>query len=317
MDSLNLRLLFVFTDLVLPLIVGYTLHQRHLVNDKAITKLIKFNIVVISTVLSLLSFWVIPLSWDLLWVPACGFLLVLVPGLIGTVLFARRFPDMLDRGAYIASSMLTNLGTLGGVCAFILYNEVGFAYTQLVGTCQNFLLCLIVFPMAQYCYMKATNQIRKTNRLHMLREMFLSWNQLCVVGMFLGLLLNGFGVERPAVLGTAFQGLVHVGAWIAMLPVGFLIELQQVKKYARRVASLNILRFVISPAFFWGIGHFFIADPVFRNTLLILSFCPTAVNAVLSSKLYHLNYNIATSSFFITHAVFLFFIYPILFFLLK
>ena len=107
MDSLNLRLLFVFTDLVLPLIVGYTLHQRHLVNDKAITKLIKFNIVVISTVLSLLSFWVIPLSWDLLWVPACGFLLVLVPGLIGTVLFARRFPDMLDRGAYIASSMLT------------------------------------------------------------------------------------------------------------------------------------------------------------------------------------------------------------------
>ena len=73
-----------------------------------------------------------PLSWSLLLLPLFGFYLVLFPGAIGYALFARRLKDYLDRGAYVASAMLANLGTLGGVCAFILYNETGFAYTQLI-----------------------------------------------------------------------------------------------------------------------------------------------------------------------------------------
>lgn len=162
MDTANLRLIFVLTDLIAPLAVGYFLHQRHLVSGEAINKLIRFNVVCIYTVLALLSFWVLPISWSLLTVPIFGFLLILVPGAIGTVAFARHLGSWLDRGAYIASAMLANIGTLGGVCAFILYDEQGFAYTQLIGTCQNILLVLVIFPMAQYCYMKHTHAVRKT-----------------------------------------------------------------------------------------------------------------------------------------------------------
>ena len=317
MDGMNLRILYVLTDLVAPLAVGYYLHQRHIVSDTTINKLIKLNVVCVYTLLSLLSFWVLPLSWDLLLVPLFGFLLVLLPGAIGYSLFARRIPNLLDRGAYIASAMLANLGTLGGVCAFILYNEPGFAYSQLIGTCQNILLCLVVFPMAQYFYLRHTGSVRKTSRLHTFREMFLSVNQLSLVGMAAGMLFNAGSIPRPAILGPVFQSLVHIGAWIAMLPVGFLIDFQQVRRYEQKVRSLSLIRFVITPLIFVLLTRLIVEDPVLRGTLVILAFCPTANNAVLAARIYHLSVDLSVSSFVITTAGFLFFFFPLLFFLLK
>lgn len=197
MDGASLRILYVVTDLIMPLVMGYFMHHRHWISDNTINKVIRFNVICVYTTLSLLSFWVLPLSWNLLLVPLFGMMLVLLPGAIGYALFARRIENLLDRGAFIASAMLANLGTLGGVCAFILYNEQGYAYSQLIGTTQNFLLCVVVFPMAQYYYLKHTSSVRKSSPGHSFREMFFSINQLSLLGMATGLLLNANGVERP------------------------------------------------------------------------------------------------------------------------
>ena len=317
MDNANLRLIFVVTDLIAPLAVGYFLHQRQLVSGEAINKLIRFNVICIYTILSLLSFWVLPISWSLLIVPIFGFLLILVPGAIGSFCFARRFTSWLDRGAYVASAMLANIGTLGGVCAFILYAEEGFAYTQIIGTCQNILLVLVIFPMAQYCYMKQSHAIRKTNRLRTFCELFFSINQLSLIGMAAGLLLNASGIARPAVLGPVFQSLVHIAAWIAMLPVGFLIDFKQVHRYEEKVRSLTALRFLITPIIFGVLITLFVKDPVVKGTLFICAFCPTAIDAVLTSRIYHLTTDLAVSSFVITTTAFLPVIFPILFFWLR
>ena len=240
-------------------------------------------------------------------------MLVLLPGAIGYLLFARHIENLLDRGAFIASAMLANLGTLGGVCAFILYNEQGYAYSQLIGTTQNVLLCIVVFPMAQYYYLKHTASVRKSSRSHTFREMFFSINQLSLLGMATGLLLNANGIERPAELGTIFQSLVHIGAWIAMLPVGFLIDFGKVRQYAKAVRTLTLLRFVITPALFIALTWLIVSDPILRGTLTILTFCPTAINAVLAAKIYKLNVDITVSSFVITTAAYLLLIFPLLF----
>lgn len=314
---MNLRILYVFTDLLLPLIVGYIFHQHQLVSETTINKVIRFNVIFVYTALSLLSFWVLPISWSLLLIPVFGFLLVLLPGLIGYLLFARHIENLLDRGSYIASAMLANLGTLGGVCAFILYNEEGFAYSQLIGTCQNILLCLLVFPLAQYYHLKHTQTLKKTNRLASLRAMFFSVNQLSLIGMAIGLTLNANGIPRPAELGPIFQSLVHIAAWIAMLPVGFLINFKQVRLYAKKTRSLVVLRFLATPLIFAILTELLISDPIARGTLIVLAFCPTAINAVIASKLYQLNVGLAVSSFVITTAAFLLLIFPLLFFILR
>ena len=313
MDGTAMRILYVVTDLIMPLVVGYFMHHRHWVSDNIINKVIRFNVICVYTSLSLLSFWVLPLSWNLLLVPLFGMMLVLLPGAIGYLLFARHIENLLDRGAFIASAMLANLGTLGGVCAFILYNEQGYAYSQLIGTTQNVLLCIVVFPMAQYYYLKHTASVRKSSRSHTFREMFFSINQLSLLGMATGLLLNANGIERPAELGAIFQSLVHIGAWIAMLPVGFLIDFGKVRQYAKAVRTLTLLRFVITPALFIALTWLIVSDPILRGTLTILTFCPTAINAVLAAKIYKLNVDITVSSFVITTAAYLLLIFPLLF----
>ena len=302
-----LRILFVLTDLVAPLTCGYFLKQHHLLSQRVNDCLIRFNIIIVNTLLALLAFWVLPLDRSLLIAPLFGCFLVLFPGLIGYALFARR----------LKSPLLANLGTLGGVCAFILYNEQGFAYAQLVATIQNVLLCIVVFPIAQYYHMKATGSLRQTSRLRSLRDMFLSPNQLCVLGMAAGLTLNALGIARPAPLGTLFQSLVHIGAWSAMLPVGFFIDLRTTRRYLPHIHSLTALRFLITPAATLLLATLLPLDPILRNTIIILSFAPTAINAVLSARLYRLNVNLPAASFLVTTAAFLLIIFPILFFLLR
>ena len=317
MASDDLRILYVATDLILPLIVGYFLHREHLMNDRAANFLIRFNVRVVSTVLTVLSFWVLPISWDLALMLPFGMLYVLVPGAIGAMTFARRHRNLLNRGAYLMSAMLSNIGTLGGVCAFILYREAGFAYSQIIGTCQNILLVLVCFPLAQYYHDKHTSAARRSGGHASFREMFLTWNQISLLGIFLGLLLNAYGVQRPELLTDVFQGLVHFGAWTALLPVGFLINFSHARYYYDKVWDLAILRFLVVPAFIWFTAQLLFSDPVLLHTLLVCSMAPTAINAVLSSRLYGLNVNLAVASFIMTTTLFLLVIFPAIFFLLR
>ena len=316
MDDSALRLVYVLTDLIAPLAVGYLLKEKKLVSEKNINRLIKVNVRLVYTTLSLLSFWVLPLSWDLALIPVYGSLFILFPGAVGVAL-GRRFKNLLVRGSYIASAMLANIGTLGGVCAFILYNETGFAYAQLLGTCQNVMLVLLVFPLAHYFYLKQHRlPIRQGSRLHSFVNMFFSWNQMSLMGMVTGLALQGLGVERPPELAPFFQSLVHIGAWTAMLPVGYLMDFGKARHYLKYVLDLCAIRFLAVTFFVFFTSRLVFTDPVLLNTLLILSTTPTAINAVLASKLYQLRTDLAVSSFILTTILYLTIIFPLLFFLL-
>ncbi len=53
------------------------------------------------------------------------------------------------------------------------------------------------------------------------------------------------------------------------------------------------------------------------NTFVILATTPTAINAVLASKLYQLRTDLAVCSFILTTFLYLVVVFPLLFFLLK
>ena len=61
MDEINARLVYLFTDLILPIIVGYLLYQRQMLSDTIVNRLIRINVVVFFTLLSFFSFWALPL----------------------------------------------------------------------------------------------------------------------------------------------------------------------------------------------------------------------------------------------------------------
>lgn len=311
MDEKLFRILYVFTDLATPLLAGYIAYQRGRISDALCNALIRFNIIVMATLLAVLSFWVMPLSKSLLWLPLFSALFMLVPGSIAYLTFARRHKDALSRGAYYMSAMLTNIGTIAGLSAFILYDEVGFAYVQIVSSFQVGLLVLVCFPLAA---MFRAQGAKEGTRVHLsLRELFLTPNQVPVLGLIAGLALNVYGVERPAVLGTAFQALVHIGAWTALFPVGCLVDFSRALPYIKKTADLIPLRFLLTPLIFFGLCRLLFADSVLIGSVLLIAAAPTAINAVLTARLYKLNVDLTVASFLVTTVIYLVLFYPLFF----
>ena len=311
MNETTFRLIYVGTDLIAPLIAGYLAYQRGFISDARCNAVIRFNIIVMATLLALLSFWVMPLSKSLLWLPLFSALFMLVPGAIARLTFARRHREPLSRGAYYMSAMLTNIGTIAGLSAFILYDEAGFAYVQIVSSFQVGLLVLVCFPLAALFRAQGAAD---AHRVHLsVRELFLTPNQVPILGLLAGLSLNFLGVERPAVFGAAFQSLVHIGAWTALFPVGCLVDFSRARLYIKNTADLVPLRFLLTPLIFFGLCRLLFDDPVLIGSLLLIAAAPTAINAVLTARLYKLNVNLTVASFLVTTILYLLLFYPLFF----
>ena len=318
MNEINARLIYLGTDLILPLIVGYLLYQRRLLSDAAVNLLIRINVVVFFTLLSLFSFWALPLTRDLVILPAFFAFIILFPGFISWRFLGRRFHSPIDRGTHLISALLSNIGTLGGICAYIIYGEPGFAYAQIGGACQNLILVLLAFPAAQYYYLLHKNRGRSA-RLdgRAFLGLLISWNQLSLLGMAVGLLLNLFGAVRPPVLSSAFSYLIHISAWFAMLPVGSLINFRRARHFVYLTLDMIFLRFLLVPLVAYFAARLVISDPVIRNALVLFAGVPAAINATLTARLYHLNVDYTIAVFLVTTVLYLTVLFPAVFFLFR
>ena len=318
MNEINARLIYLGADLILPLIVGYLLYQRRLLSDAAVNLLIRINVVVFFTLLSLFSFWALPLTRDLVILPAFFAFIILFPGFISWRFLGRRFHSPIDRGTHLISALLSNIGTLGGICAYIIYGEPGFAYAQIGGACQNLILVLLAFPAAQYYYLLHKNRGRSA-RLdgRAFLGLLISWNQLSLLGMAAGLLLNIFGAARPSVLSHAFSYLIHVSAWFAMLPVGSLINFRRARHFVYLTLDMIFLRFLLVPLVAYFAARLVISDPVIRNALVLFAGVPAAINATLTARLYHLNVDYTIAVFLVTTVLYLTVLFPAVFFLFR
>ena len=318
MDEISARLVYLLTDLILPLIVGYLLYQRRLLTDTAVNRLIRINVVVFFTLLSLFSFWALPLTHDLLMLPAFFAFIILFPGFLSWRFLGRRFHSPIDRGTHLISALLSNIGTLGGICAYIIYGERGFAYAQIGGACQNLVLVLLAFPIAQYFYLlhKAHGRAPRLEGRSFL-GLLVSWNQLSILGMAAGLLLNAGGIVRPAVLSVAFSYIIHISAWFAMLPVGSLINFHRARHFVYLTLDMIFLRFLVVPLVTFAAARLLISDPIVQNALVIFASVPVAINATLTARLYQLNVDYTIAVFLVTTVLYLTILFPITFFLFR
>ncbi len=310
--DVKLKLLYIFIDLLLPLMLGYFLNQKQYLSEKNCDRMITFNILIISTALSILSFWTLPLKWELIWLPFLGIFLSLIPGTTAYLISKNKYDSNLEKGSYLVSAILSNIGTLGGLCAYILFGESAFAYTQIVGLSQSLVLFLFCFPMAQY-YRQQSYRGEDKQKLTF-STMFLNRNQLPVVGLVIGIILCISGVPRPVFLGAVFDPLVHIAAWTALIPAGYCINFAGMKEYYSRTLDLLPIKFLITPVLGYLVAREFFNDQVLLGTILILASVPTGINAIVTSRLYGLNLHVSGAAFVVTTAVFLVLVYPILFF---
>lgn len=310
-NDIKIKLAYIFVDLIAPLVLGYLFRYQRRLGDRFFSNMMNNNILTLYPALSVLSFWVVRLDLELAWLPIFGMILGLIPGVTAYLWSAKKYSDYLERGSYIIAAILSNFGTLGGLCAFIIYGETGFAYVQLAVLLQNVVIFMFCFPLAQYYYHQSRNADRHAVSL---TDLLLNKNQLPVLGLVIGASLYYLGVPRPQILGDLFNPLVHVAAWTALIPIGFSINLAEMRRYYWKIFDLIPIKFIVTPLIAYGLARLVISDQKVVNTLLILASTPTAINAVVIAKLHNLNVDIAMAAFVLTTAVHLLVVFPVIFF---
>lgn len=303
-----IKLLFIITDFISPLVLGYYAKKHKWLSEAACNKIIEINLVFFATVLSVLSFWTLPLNFTLLWLPLFGILLSVIPGVIAY--FIGRFHDDLDKASYLGAAMLSNIGTIGGLCAFFVYGESAYAYIQIIAMFQNLVFFLFCFPMAQFYSLRA--QSGKEMPKISWRALFLDRKQLPVVGLVVGMLLYLGGIPRPDFLGGLFNGFIHIAAWTSLIPAGYSIRFFAMKPYYRRTANLIPVKFLATPIISFLIAGLIFHDPVILGSILIAAATPTGINAIILSRLFHLNIPISSAAFLATTLLFMVVVYPLL-----
>lgn len=312
--DVKVKLAFFGIDLVLPLFLGYLCRYQNRLKDGFFNKMILNNILVVYPVLSFLSFWVLPLTRELVWLPVMGILIGAVPGVTAYFIAERKYPSDDQRGSYVMSASLSNLGTVGGLCVFLIYGEMGYGYQQLVVLFQYILMFLFCYPLAQYYEQRSGNRV-SMKRISIFSVLF-SRNQIAVLGILSGGALQLVGIPRPDTLDGVADIFVHLGAWTALLPVGYSMNFAQMKGRYHEIADLAAVKFLATPVAIAVFSYFVIDDVVMRGTLLILACCPAAVNAVIIARLYHLDVHLCVTAFIVTTGIFILFVYPLLFFVL-
>lgn len=309
--DVKMKLLLFAVDMLAPLAVGYCCRFQSIMKESFFNKMILNNILVVYPALSFLSFWVLPLRIELVLLPVMGLIMGIIPGAVAYFVAERKFTSDLDKGSYVMAAILSNLGTIGGLCVFLLYGETGYAYQQLVVLFQYILMFMFCYPLAQYYYQRAQTDCEAKGIS--IKSILFNRNQLAVLGIMCGIALHMAGVPRPQALGTLFEPLVHLGAWTALIPVGYSIDFGKLKEQYHSIKDLVFIKFLITPAATYALARLVISDPTILNTLLILAATPTAVNAVITARIYHLNIHIAVAAFIFTTIIFLLFVYPALF----
>ena len=135
--------------------------------------------------------------------------------------------------------------------------------------------------------------------------------------MAAGILLQVGEIPRPEAVGVLFHHLVHILAWVSLLPVGYLIDFGRAGLYLKRVSNMLLQRFIIVPAIFYLGSRLIFADQVILGSVLIVAGAPAAINSVITAQLYKLNIDLTIAGFLLTTVVYVLLVFPLFFFFIQ
>ena len=300
----------LFVDMILPLVVGFMLRRASWNGAWLFNWMISLGIILLFPTMTAFSIWGLKPVFELIWLPAFGILLHILPGGLALVWGRRKYQSSLDYGSYTISGFLSNHVTLGSLSAYILYGEKGYAYTQMALLFNSLLMFGFAYPLAQHY----RNQFDHGKGLKLdVRQIVFNRNQMPLVGMIVGVLLNWLAVPRPQGFLPVFDLMVHFSAWTFLVPVGYSMDFGEVRQYWRDALDITIIKCAITPALTAVLAGLLIQDPVAFRTLILLAAQPTAVNAVIAMKLFGLNLHLSVGAFVLSTAVYLALIFPAFF----
>ena len=303
------KIILFLVDLVLPLCAGYALSSLARVESRLLDRILTWAIRTIIPPLALLSLWKADVSWQLAWLPVLGVGMQVVGGTAGYLRARQKPHGTLGTGSYLLATLLSNRGILGALAVFIMFGEEAYGYSRLVVLLAAPMLFGVYYPVAKW--FRLNYEADEEESVSVLSALF-QWNQVPVLGVLGGLALNVLNVPRPAPLGTAFHVLVHLAAWSFLVPVGATMDFGEMRKHWRHVVDILPIKFVLTPLIIGAAGWAVGLDGTALYVVVLLSASPTAINAVVTARIFDLNPHLAAAAFVLTTGFYLAVIFPLL-----
>ena len=304
-----MKVVMFLVDLVLPLCGGYALASLWRVDSRLLDRVMTWAIRGVMPPLALLSLWKASVSWRLAWLPVLGVGMQAVAGAVGYVRAKDKPHGALGSGSYLLATLLSNRGILGALAVFILLGEEAYGYSRLVVLLAAPMLFGVYYPIAKW--FRLSYEADDDESISFLSALF-QWNQVPVLGVAAGLALNLLDVPRPEVLGSAFHVLVHLAAWAFLVPVGAAMDFGEMRDHWRHVIDILPVKFVLTPLVIGAAGWAVGLQGTALYVVVLLSASPTAINAVVTAKIFDLDHHVAAAAFVLTTGFYLAVIFPLL-----
>jgi predicted permease len=247
--------------------------------------------------------------------PILGLLSIMV-GVGASLLIIRLLEVPPKKAASVFTcGVFSNVVTIGGLIAFTMYREPGYALMQLFTVLMSPTYYLLGYPIS-------SNIARDEQKVFRISPRNLQENPylaIPVAGILAGVTMRLTGTARPAFLGHVVAVLVPVVAAILGLAIGFTLRFSSIRRYVREVVLVLLVRHLLVPlvmiplAALLGFGR--VAGGLPLRIVVILSSMPVAFNALVPPAIYGFDLDLANSAWLVSTASLLI-VVPVLFLVL-
>ena len=280
------------------------------------TKLVLF---VINPIIFIGAFWTINIdNPKLVLLPMLGAFCIILGGIFA-ILFSKFLKlDNKRKGSMFVSGSFTNLGLFGTIFCFSFLGEASLVYVALFRLLEDFIYYTIGYPIARSY---AKTQHTKERFLHIILR--LAKDPFIIVAIFgiaVGGSLSFSSIERPEIYSRLIEVLVPMATLLLMIPIGYHIKLEAIRKYIKESISISFVKFILVPlciislAYFIGMGE--LENGLVIKAILILSVMPPAFVSVIPTQIYDLDIDLANSSIILNSGL-LIIILPIINFIIN
>jgi predicted permease len=250
------------------------------------------------------TFWGIgALDPMVLGLPFLGILSVLV-GMTGSMLAIRflKIPPF-RAGSVFTCGTFANILTMGGLVAYTLFREPGYALVQLFTMVMSPIYYLMGYPIAANIGNGRT-PVFKIGSTTLKENPFLIF-PLAAIAIGIGMRFTG--IARPAFLASVVGFIVPTVAAVLGFAIGITLRFTGFRSYLREIAVIVAIRHLLLPAIMIPVAVLFgfvgVLDGLPFKILIIVSVMPVAFNALVPPAIYGFDLDLANSAWIVSTAL--------------
>lgn len=267
---------------------------------KGIQKTVLLSIVP-TTVLG--AIWILDLSdLRIIALPFVGALHFITGGAIAIVGAKIMGLSRKETGSLFSCGFFTNIGSMGGLVAYVLLGESGFALVPVYKIIGEVIYYAVGFPVAKYF---SSSTVKDETLLQIIkrvsRDIFV---RVSLIAISTGAVLNLLGVPRPDFYKSINALFIPMSAFLMLTAIGMAMHFGSVRKYKREYALIACIKFVLMPFILGSLALLLGFDELMNGLVLkvvvILSFMPVAFTALVPPSIYDLDLDLANACWLVT-----------------